>query len=362
MTKILALYLPQFHETPENNKWWGKGFTEWTNTKKALPLFNNHYQPRIPLNKYYYDLAEPDVMQKHAAMAKAYGIHGFCFYHYWFNGKQMLHKPVEDLLNRAEIDIPYCLSWANDSWNRAWDGEEKEILMQQEYGDEANWQNHLNYLMPFFNDKRYIAIDNKPVFFIYRTIGFARMNELIKYWDIKLKAAGFNGIHVVETINSFQLEPFCKDSCGVYTFEPMLTLRKKINLANKIKGQLRNRLNLNILFKDKYDRVWNEVLENAKNIQFKGKQMYRGAFVDWDNTPRKGKRGLVINGASPERFGKYCNALMKISSASNANFLIINAWNEWAEGCYLEPDEKFKYGYLDEIRKIAFGVSKQNSL
>ncbi len=351
MTKILALYLPQFHETAENNLWWGKGFTEWTNTKKAKPLFKNHHQPRVPLNKNYYDLAEPDVMQKHAAIAKEHGIYGFCFYHYWFNGKQMLHKPVEDLLSRPEIDIPFCLSWANDSWNRAWDGEEKEILMQQEYGEEPNWQNHLDYLIPFFKDNRYLKINNKPVFFIYRTIGFVRMNELIQYWDKKLQDAGFNGIHIVETLNSFQLEPFCEAASGVYTFEPMMTLRKKINLSNKIKGQLRNRLNLNILFKDKYERVWNEVLKNARNIKFDKKEMYRGAFVDWDNTARKGKRGLVITGATPEKFGMYLKALMKISTTENDKFLIINSWNEWAEGCYLEPDEKFRYGYLDQIKK-----------
>ena len=355
MTKILALYLPQFHETPENNKWWGQGFTEWTNTRKALPLFGKHYQPRTPLNNNYYDLADPATMQAHARMAKDHGIHGFCFYHYWFNGKQMLQKPVEDLLQRKDIDMPFCLSWANDSWNRAWDGEDREILIQQEYGEEASWQNHLNYLVPFFKDDRYIKIDNKPVFFIYRTIGFSRMNELIKYWNNKLQQLGFAGIHIVETLNTFQNEAFCEDSSAVFTFEPMMTLRKKISFKNKLKGELKNRLKLNFLFTDDYDRVWKEVIESANTIKGNGKKVYRGAFVDWDNTPRKGKRGLVIIGASPGKFGKYLQQLVTISNNNNDDFLLINAWNEWAEGCYLEPDEKFKYGYLEQIRKITSG-------
>ncbi len=360
MTKILALYLPQFHETPENNEWWGKGFTEWTKTKKAEKLFKNHYQPRIPLHQNYYDLTDYNVMIKQAQQALQHGIYGFCYYHYWFNRKQMLHKPVEQMLIHHEINIPFCLSWANDSWNRAWDGEENEILIQQEYGDQENWQAHLEYLIPFFKDPRYIKENNKPMFFIYRTTGFDRMNEMITFWNEKLKQAGFDGIHIVETINSFQKEPSCESSMAVFSFEPMYTLRKKISLLNKIKGQLKIRLNTKLLFKDSYDRVWRQVLKNAYKISWTNKEIYHGAFVDWDNTPRKDINGLVVIGANPEKFGKYFSVLYTHALASKNKYLIINAWNEWAEGCYLEPDEKFKFGYLEQIKKLI--VNKQESL
>jgi lipopolysaccharide biosynthesis protein len=349
MPKILALYLPQFHETPENNEWWGKGFTEWTNTSKATKLFKDHYQPRIPLNNKYYDLSDPVVMKEQAETAKKYGVDGFCYYHYWFNGKQMLHKPLIQMLATPGIDIPFCLSWANDSWNKAWDGEEKQVLIKQEYGVEENWQEHLDYLLPYFKDPRYIRENNKPVFFIYRTIGFDRMEEMIRYWGEKLVAEGFDGIHIVETLNSFQQEPSCESSAAVFTFEPMLTLRKKISLVNKVKGRLNILLGKQMLLTDSYDRVWKEVLENAGK-QYGNKEVYRGAFVDWDNSPRKANRGLVVTGASPAKFGKYISKLLNISRKQGNSYLVVNAWNEWAEGCYLEADEKFGYGYLEQLK------------
>ncbi len=349
MTKILALYLPQFHETPENNEWWGKGFTEWTNTKKAGKLFSGHYQPRTPLNNNYYDLSDPAVMEEHAETARNYGIYGFCYYHYWFNGTQMLHKPLLQMLENHKVNIPFCLSWANDSWNKAWDGEERQILIQQEYGEKENWQQHLDYLLPFFKDPRYIRENNKPVFFIYRAIGFARMEEMISFWNETLQSEGFDGIHIVETLNSFQQEPFCKNSSAVFTFEPMLTLRKSISLENKIRGKINNMFGTQILLKDSYDRVWKEVINNAGKT-YGDKKVYRGAFVDWDNSPRKANRGLVLTGAGPEKFGKYFSQLLQIATKDHSDYLVVNAWNEWAEGCYLEADEKFRFAYLEQIK------------
>lgn len=350
MTKILALYLPQFHETPENNAWWGEGFTEWTNTRKAERLYAHHYQPRIPLDENYYDLSDPGVMVQQAAMAKRFGIHGFCYYHYWFSGTQMLHQPLLSMLATPEIDIPFCLSWANDSWNKAWDGEERQILIQQEYGEEVDWEKHLQYLIPFFKDDRYIKENDKPVFFIYRTIGFSRMEEMLSFWDRRLKQEGFTGIHIVETLNSFQQSPNCPSSRAVFTFEPMFTLRKEISFSNKIRGRLQLMFGMKFLMKDTYDRVWKAVLKTA-GADYGNKEVYRGAFVDWDNTPRKGIRGLIITGASPHKFGKFLRRLLRISHGENGKYLVINAWNEWAEGCYLEPDQKFQFQYLEEIKK-----------
>ena len=153
-TKIIAFYLPQFHEIEENNKWWGKGFTEWTNVKSGKPLFRGHYQPKVPLNNNYYDLSNISVMKEQAKLAKKYGVDGFCFYHYWFNGKKLLNKPLEQLIQNSNIDLSYCLSWANETWSRRWNGNEKEILIKQEYGGEKEWEEHIQYHLQFFMDKR----------------------------------------------------------------------------------------------------------------------------------------------------------------------------------------------------------------
>jgi len=352
MTKIIALYLPQFHETKENNEWWGQGFTEWTNTKKAKPLFYRHYQPRIPLHEDYYDLTDSSVMKKQSDLAKKFGIYGFCFYHYWFNGIKMLERPIENLLQNRDIDIPFCFSWANDTWTRTWDDNEKEILLKQEYGEQESWLKHLTYLLPFFKDKRYILENNKPVFIIYRTVGFDRMNELIAFWNSRLIEEGFAGIHVVETLNSFQQQPFCEMSKAVFEFEPMLTLRSNISFMNKIKGRLKQYLSVKLLYKNDYNDVWIKLLKNAQSRQYPSKEVYRGAFVDWDNTPRKGKNGMAITGASPKKFEKYFNTLVRISNQEGGKFLFINAWNEWAEGAYLEPDERYHFSYLEAVKEV----------
>jgi lipopolysaccharide biosynthesis protein len=357
MTKILALYLPQFHETPENNKWWGKGFTEWTNTRKAKPFFKGHYQPRIPFKNNYYDLSDVNVMLQHAETAKKHGIYGFCYYHYWFGGKQMLQKPLLQMLNNPAIDIPFCLSWANDSWNRAWDGEEKQILMRQEYGSKQDWLLHLEYLLPYFKDDRYLKEENKPVFFIYRAVGYDHMNEMLNFWSEELKKHGFNGIYVVETLNSFQTEPSCEISEAVFYFEPMYSLRKSISLINKFKGRLKLHFNKPMLTTDSYSRIWKNIIRFAAQKPAHDKQVFPGAFVDWDNTARKGRNGLVVQGASPQKFGHYLSDLLDIAQNNNNKYVLINAWNEWAEGCYLEADEKFGYAYLEAVKKA---VDKSN--
>jgi lipopolysaccharide biosynthesis protein len=349
VTKILALYLPQFHQTVENDKWWGTGFTEWTNTKKAKKLFRSHYQPRTPLNHNYYDLSDPSVLEKQSKMAQQYGIYGFCYYHYWFNGVKMLQKPLEQMLENPGVTIPFCFSWANDTWTKTWDNNENEILLKQEYGVEENWQKHLDYLLPFFKDERYIRLANRPVFFIYRTSGFNRMNEMIIYWDQQLKQQGFDGIHIVETLNTFQQHPFCENSKAVFEFEPMFTLRNRINMRNKIIGKIKQIFKVEILYRYEYDYVWKNILKYVMDRSYKDKDVYRGAFVDWDNTARKGKNGMVIVNASPSKFSSYFSKLLKISNKHESEFLIINAWNEWAEGAYLEPDEKYRFDYLEAV-------------
>lgn len=352
--KILAMYLPQFHCFKENDEWWGKGFTEWTNTKKAKPLYKQHYQPKEPLNDNYYNLLEDKIKIEQAKLAKENGIDGFIYYHYWFNGKLLMEKPLEQMLVNKDIDMDYCLSWANEPWTRSWDGKSKEVIMPQYYGDKKDWQVHFDYLCKFFKDKRYIKIDNKPVFFIYRVNSIDNYDELFDYWDNKAKENGFDGIYIVETLTAFQKERVSSKSKAVYLFEPMYTtsheytkISRAINCTKKIipsisRGQ-------RYIFTNDYDMISKKIVKRKYPSDI---EVYPGFFPGWDNTARRGQKASIIEGNTPQKFGKYLNQLIDNSKKQGCNLVIINAWNEWAEGAYLEPDKKNGYSYLEEIKKI----------
>lgn len=356
--KIIAFYLPQFHCIPENDKWWGKGFTEWTNTKSAKPIFKDHYQPREPYNDNYYNILNPGVMKQQADIAKEYGIYGFCYYHYWFNGKQLLEKPINLMLKTQEPDFPFCLSWANEPWTRIWyAGREKEILINQEYGNKADWKRHFDYLINAFKDKRYIKINNKPVFLIYRFQSIPCYKEMIEYWDKLSKENGFNGIYIINTLTAFK-NNIGKNKCDAYLeFEPGYTILHHLppiyNLMRKSKRFLIKtceKLKMKkpiVLDINNYDVIWRSIL--SRNHTNKDK-VYLGAFVDWDNTARKKNYAMIVKGASPEKFEKYLSIQIKRSKKLNNDYLFINAWNEWAEANYLEPDKRYGFKYLEAVR------------
>ncbi|HFD7561535.1 TPA: glycoside hydrolase family 99-like domain-containing protein [Providencia rettgeri] len=344
--KILAYYLPQFHEIPENNEWWGKGFTEWTNVKKAKPLFNNHNQPRVPLNKNYYNLLDSTVMEKQSKIAKEYGIDGFCFYHYWFDGKLLLEKPLINLLKNKNIDLDFCLCWANEPWARTWDGKNKDILIEQKYGNKADWKKHFDYLVSYFNDPRYIKVNGKPMLVLYKTKDIPDLEQMLLYWNELASQHGFyNGIHIVETMGGKQAKPLSKLSSAVVEFEPSISLGLENNryywLLNKIK-MLFNRG----LYRINYPQISN--ISISRNIDY-GKERYVGCFPGWDNTPRKNNKGVVFENNTPENFYSYL--LKQLEKSGKDSFIFINAWNEWAEGAYLEPDEYNKYSLLESVKK-----------
>lgn len=361
--KIISFYLPQFHEIKENNEWWGNGFTEWTNVKKATPLFNNHYQPRIPLNENYYDLSNADNILWQARLANKYGIDGFCIYHYWFNGHMLLEKPVELLLENKEIDISFCFCWANESWTNAWVSKENKVLIEQTYGDKNEWREHFYYFLKFFKDSRYIQDDNKPLLVIYRPEIIPCLNEMLDYWSELAIENGFNGMKYAYQQSGLD-DLKGDDSRFDYNIEyqPKYAIRD-INNKSIIKRELLKIVDIlnNTLFKNHiiqknkkevtqldYDLVWKHVIEHrpANN------KCIAGAFVDWDNTPRRGSNGLVIQGATPEKFEKYLfKQLKNVKLKYSTSYLFVFAWNEWAEGGYLEPDQKYTYQYLDAIRK-----------
>lgn len=374
--RLIAFYLPQYHCFPENDEWWGTGFTEWTNVKKAKQFFKWQYQPRVPYNDRYYNLESEfqKTMSWQISIAKKYGVYGFCFYHYWFkNGKKLMEKPIESFLNNKELNIPFCISWANEPWTRAWDGGSSNIIMPQEYGDKTEWGKHFEYLLSFFEDKRYIKEDGKPMLIIYRMEIIPQLDDMLSYWNELAIKSGFNGLHIVSQgsaygnflvksslVNSFILyEPgytqaeFSFDRTeGAFKNHlksPRLGLsllfqKIKTNFAKLLKID-NVRMNTTIL---NYDLFWKHILKRKYTSL-----MYPGAFVDWDNTPRRGaKGGRVFKGSNPRKFAKYMQLLIqKVKQEASSDFLFIDAWNEWAEGTYLEPDKKNEYGYLEALKQ-----------
>lgn len=345
--RTLAFYLPQFHTIPENDEWWGKGFTEWTNVKKSKPLFKGHYQPRIPINNNYYDLSDKSTLRYQSEIAQEYSIDGFCYYHYWFNGKKLLEKPIEAMLHDRSITIPFCLSWANEPWTRTWDGLNREILIDQNYGNQGDWEAHINYLIPFFKDERYIHVDNHPVLLIYRTASFSGFDSMIEFWNKILKENSIKSLYVIETLNIFQTEPACKTSSAIIEFEPSLTIGHGYSFFNRAVRKVKRDLKKGLTVSD-YDFIWKKILGRDKT--YSDKKSYFCAFPGWDNSPRRGSKSLVIVNFSPDKFYFYFRELLKRSISLKNEFLFINAWNEWAEGAYIEPDEKHRYAFLESIR------------
>ncbi len=355
--KLIAFYLPQFHEIQENNQWWGKGFTEWNNVKKAKSFFWMHNQPRYPLDNNYYNLLNIETIKWQVKLAKKFGIYGFCFYHYWFGGRKLLEKPVENLLNNQEIKIPFCFSWANEPWTRTWHGAggEKEILMRQEYGGINEWKEHFYYLIDFFKDERYIKKDNKPMFLIYRTGYMERCNDMLKLWNDMAIECGFSGMHFVNMLTVQEKYNRSKYLEATVDFEPGRTRRENIIKIEKfslfrkkllekdISFGIFNRLICNVI---DYDKVNLEMLNKVHK-----KNEYRGVFVDYDDTPRRGLKGIIFRGSTPDKFKKYLSANIKNSCNEGNEFLFVNAWNEWGESNYLEPDKKSGYAYLKAVKR-----------
>lgn len=350
MVNIIAFYLPQYHQIPENDAWWGNGFTDWTNVRKAKPIFNGHEQPKIPLNNWYYDLSYKENIIKQAGLANKYHIYGFCFYHYYFYGKRLLERPLELILQNNDININFCLSWANEPWTRRWDGLDKEVLMPQYYGGIDDWERHYKIISRFFKDKRYIKVDEKPMFLIYRSVAIPDFDDMIEFWDNMCIKDGYAGIHIVETINSFQNISVSHKSEALVQFEPTLAMSKSKSLAETIYINIRDICMYSNVRTFEYEDIWKYVVKWKPPT--KDKKIYYGAFVNWDNTARKNKKGTVIIGYSDKVFKKYLMDQINKADRNDSGFIFINAWNEWAEGAYLEPDIQLGYNYLESIRDI----------
>lgn len=334
--RSIAIYLPQFHQIPENDEAWGNGFTEWTNVKKAVPVFKGHYQPHIPDESLgYYDLREPEVMVSQAALAQKYGIYGFAFYHYWFNGRRLLETPLDNMLKTGEPDFPFCYIWANENWSKRWDGSDDEIIIKQDYSHVDDIE-HINFLCKnVFSDKRYIQIDNKPLFLVYRTELIPNIKETVKIWRKVARENGFQDLYLVRIDNIIKnINPEEIGFDAVMEFAPDW-------------GSIKNRVIVN-----NYNLIdYQDVIESmiAKSYMYK---TFNCIFPGWDNSPRrKNLSGSIFINNRPELFKLFMTAQIHNTLKRNSNrdeqILFINAWNEWGEGCHIEPDKKHGYVYLE---------------
>ena len=341
------MYLPQFHRVKENDEWWGEGFTDWTTVKNAKSLYTGHEQPHIPLDDNYYDLMDKKTMIWQSELMKKYNVDGMCIYHYWFkNSRKILEKPAENLLQWTDIDMPFCFCWANQTWARSWSNiklknswantfenepreEESGVLLEQRYGAQRQWEEHFNYLLPFFKDSRYITIDGKPVFTIYRSAEINCIKEMLELWRELAVENGLKGLYVIG---------MQEEQRGDKILDAEL-YHEPVRAAKIVRPQV-----LDSVARRSYDAVWNNILET----KVKGK-VYFGGFVSYDDTPRMGMEGGVIEGARPDKFRQYMTELMAKNEAYGNNIVFLNAWNEWGEGMHLEPDTCHKYGYLEAV-------------
>ncbi len=354
--KLIAFYLPQFHPFPENDAWWGKGFTEWTNVSKAKPNYIGHYQPHLPIHNGFYDLRIPEVMMEQAKLAKNYGIHGFNFYYYWFDGKVLMHKPFEILLKHKEIDINFCITWANENWTRRWDGAENDVLIGQNHCEEDSTK-FIEHLFQYFNDERYIRIDNKPVLIIYRANIIPDMTETIELWRRKVKEAGFDGIYLIGA------QTFGFKDPGEWGFDAAMEFPPHTVKSNRINDALE-------ITNEKFEgNIYNytEVVKHACQEKEPEYKRFRTTMLSWDNTARKQNNSHIFSNFS---ILKYKQWLSHISTQTYNNtklnqdekLVFVNAWNEWAEGTHLEPDRERGYAYLQTTYDVLKEFNSKNNL
>ena len=350
--KLLAMYLPQFHRVKENDEWWGDGFTDWIPTRNAKPLCEGHYQPHIPLDNNYYDLLNKESLVWQSELMHKYGVDGMCFYHYYFkDGRKILEKPAELLLHNKDIDMPFCFYWANESWKRSWSNipnanawstdeafpvksDQDGLLLNQQYGNEKDWIIHFNYLLDFFCDERYIKIDGKPLFVLYRTSLIPCLHEMVECFRNLAKQKGFPDLFIIGAYTNKN----CMNSLdGALYHEPphIISALRESGVGDSA-------------YSITYEQAINAVLDEPL---IEDKTTFFSAFTGFDDTPRRNTRGNALIDATPERFGAFLARTMAKNYVSGGDITFINAWNEWGEGMHLEPDEKYKYGFLEAVKE-----------
>lgn len=344
---IIAYYLPQYHPFPQNDEWWGKGFTEWTNVGKAKPLFKGHYQPKVPADLGYYDLRLPEVRDEQAELAREAGVGAFCYWHYWFGGKgrQLLNEIIDDVLKTGKPDFPFCFGWANESWKaKQWNKDETgdKVIMEQRYGGESDYRLHFEYALNFFKDHRYIKIDNKPLFLVYKPNLLP--SDFISYWNKWAKEEGFDGIYFVARVNELDnpKDAFAK-GFKIYTQERSSYVHKRSTKMQFFKNRIMSWMK----------GLKGTVVEYADCIKFMSKpeEDIKENFCpvllpNWDHSPRSGKSAYIIHNATPKLFKKHCKQILHTVMKKQNKIVFLKSWNEWGEGNYMEPDLKYGKGFI----------------
>ena len=380
-TRFIAFYLPQYHPIPENDEWWGKGFTEWFNVAKAKPCYKGHCQPRIPTDLGYYDLRIPEVREEQAKLAREAGIEGFCYWHYWFgNGKRLLERPFNEVIESGKPDFPFCLCWANHTWsNKTWLNSKRSIreqtLVEQKYLGDKDYIDHFYALLPAFRDPRYIKVDDKPLFVIYNPIDIPEMTRFIDLWKSLAVQNGLKGIHFVGRTNNASFRKPGEQGTGRFTkpntdkaeefYKVILDMGfDAINAVGRLRAELLSKgwlnqmlvraasrfLGLEIL--NKFDQ--RQINSNLFAPEDSNDNIYPTIFPNWDRSPRGGKSATIWTNSTPEVFGKIVKESIDISKNKQEQHKIvfIQAWNEWGEGNYMEPDLQYGKGYIEIMRDV----------
>lgn len=342
---ILAYYLPQFHPTPENDEWWGRGITEWHNVSRAVPQYAGHYQPRLPGELGYYDLRLKENIARQIELARMHGIYGFAYYFYWFDGRRLLDKPLDAFLSDPQLDFPFCLCWANESWTRRFDGSSGEIIMYQNESVES-YRAFIESVKPYVADKRYIRVGGRPVLIIYRPSFIPECPNVLAYWRSYCKEEGLGNPYIIGVKeNTFDGDLLSLGFDAQSEFHPGTLFRYSKNITQDIEFMQ----GFNGIVLDYVDLV-----KNKKYLNFQARKLYRAAMPMWDNTPRRNNTAMIYEGSSPELYKQWLKDLLyetKNNKELDAPFVFINAWNEWGESAYLEPDRKYGYAYLRATRE-----------
>lgn len=366
--RIIAFYLPQYYPTPTNDKWYGKGFTEWTNVGRAKPLFRGHYQPHVPADLGYYDLRYPEIRQSQALLAKEAGIEGFCYYHYWFGGgKQELELPLQEVIKTGEPDFPFCICWANQSWySKFWNGNSDcaaKLIAEQKYDNDEGISKHFYTLLPAFRDKRHMTISGRLIFMIYRPLEYPDVRHFMEQWQ---KLAAQNGLREFYFIGQATSDSDVEQILSL-GFDAVNIVRKDDFLKNwKYNNKFRFVLNKVWRFLGfapyhyNYDKIYQYFIQGG-GIEIK-ENIFPTLIPNWDHSPRSGKRGVVFTNSTPENFSKHLQQVLNVCEHKKNKIIFLKSWNEWGEGNYVEPDLKFGHGYLNVIKRAFNRISdKRNS-
>ena len=362
--RVIAFYLPQFHPIPENDEWWGAGFTEWTNVAKAKPFFAGHYQPQLPADLGFYDLRVPEAREAQAVMARSYGIEAFCYWHYWFGGERLLERPFQEVLESGQPAFPFCLGWANHSWNGLWSGgDETRVLKEQTYPGREDHERHFAFLLNAFRDSRYVRVNGKPLFVIYKPLLLPDSAATLSYWRELAEKAGLPGLHLVATLDynerNWDARAHGYDAVTVWPLPRLFQSAKPYRLTTRAK-EITSRRGLGFVHRViegcSQDGDWVFDYADVRDLlcckEDFGVPHHPMAVPNWDTTARYGKRAMVLHNSTPQSFRLHFRDLLTQveTQPEEERILFVKSWNEWAEGNHLEPDQRFGLGYLEALK------------